>query len=60
LDFICCNNYDKKSEKKIAIAVFFCLKQEINGMVSPCQYRQKQKSYRNFPPAAFWPERAKE
>ncbi len=24
-----------------------------NGRVSPCQYRQKQKSYRNFPPASI-------
>ncbi len=31
-----------------------------NGRVSPCQYRQKQKCYRNFPPLGFWPERAKE
>jgi len=24
-----------------------------NGRVSPCRYRQKQKSYRNFPPASI-------
>ncbi len=53
-------------EHYLGFSSFFLTKTKVfvvinfNGRVSPCRYRQKQKSYRNSPLLAVWPERAKE